>query len=106
MSELDLSSSLQDNSDGGDGTNRLQSTDKVNTGAAAFEGKAVVEWSCEDVAAWLNDIGLAQYGSNFVDNEICGEHLAEMTKEDLRELGIVRLGHRLTITNALQKLQK
>lgn len=72
--------------------------------AIAFKSKPVDAWSMTDVAAWLDELGMEQYAESFEENEICGSHLTEMTKDDLRELGIARLGHRLTIINALMKL--
>ena len=32
----------------------------------------------------------------FEDNEIVGEHLADLSKEDLKELGMKKLGHQKT----------
>ena len=40
----------------------------------------------------------------FKDNEIIGEHLMDMTKDDLKELGIRKIGHRKTITSKIQHL--
>ena len=55
---------------------------------------------------WLCEIGLEEHKKTFQDNDIVGEHLIELTKDDLRELGINRLGHRLTITKKLQHLMR
>ena len=70
----------------------------------AYKTRPVESWSTKDVSAWLTELGLEQYVDSFLDNEISGDHLSEMTKDDLRELGVARLGHRLTIVNALTKL--
>eukprot|EP00117_Sycon_ciliatum_P022816 scpid20993/ scgid19566/ SH3 and multiple ankyrin repeat domains protein 3; Proline-rich synapse-associated protein 2 len=102
VSEFDLSTAGTDNGHDEEVVGEDGSKQPVRD---EFRTKTFSEWTCHDVAAWLLDIGLGQYGENFVENEICGEHLSEMTKDDLRELGIVRLGHRLTITNAVSKLQ-
>jgi hypothetical protein len=48
-----------------------------------------------DVAAWLRGLGLEQYAPAFRDNDIDGDLLRRLTAEDLRELGVASLGHRL-----------
>ncbi|XP_030844538.1 SH3 and multiple ankyrin repeat domains protein 3 isoform X3 [Strongylocentrotus purpuratus] len=67
--------------------------------------KSVSEWTVEDVSDWLEELNLGEYKESFTDNAISGEHLTSLGKEDLSELGVKRLGHRLTIIKALQKLQ-
>ncbi|XP_041452510.1 SH3 and multiple ankyrin repeat domains protein 3-like isoform X4 [Lytechinus variegatus] len=67
--------------------------------------KSVSEWSVEDVGNWLEELNLGEYKDSFSDNAISGDHLTSLGKDDLSELGVKRLGHRLTIIKALQKLQ-
>jgi class 3 adenylate cyclase/predicted ATPase len=55
----------------------------------------------EDVSEWLEKLGLAQYASNFTDNDIDAHLLAQLTDADLKELGISSLGHRKTILSAI-----
>ena len=50
----------------------------------------------EEVCAWLTAIGLGEHCGQFTENEIVGDHLADMSKEDLRELGVKKLGHQKT----------
>ena len=48
-----------------------------------------------DVAAWLNDLGMAVYAGSFTENDITPELLATLTREDLEdleELGVLSLG--------------
>ena len=47
-----------------------------------------------DIAAWLRGLGLGQYEPAFRDNDIDEEVLRRLTAEDLRELGVVSIGHR------------
>jgi predicted ATPase/class 3 adenylate cyclase len=47
-----------------------------------------------DVAAWLRSLGLERYEAAFRDNEIDREVLRKLTSEDLREIGVVPIGHR------------
>ena len=42
-----------------------------------------------DVAGWLRQLGLQQYEPAFRDNEVDGDVLADLTAEDLIELGVI-----------------
>ena len=47
-----------------------------------------------DVAVWLRSLGLERYEAAFRDNEIDWEVLPNLTSEDLKEIGVVPIGHR------------
>jgi len=57
-----------------------------------------------DVGAWLKALGFGQYCQTFADNDIDFETLRTITAEDLRELGIVSLGHRKKLLTAISDL--
>jgi SAM domain (Sterile alpha motif)/Adenylate and Guanylate cyclase catalytic domain len=57
-----------------------------------------------DVGDWLRGLGLAQYEAAFRDNEVDGKILAKLTAEDLKELGVVAVGHRRAILAAIEEL--
>ena len=57
-----------------------------------------------DIAAWLQDLGLERYVSAFRDNEIDWEVLPKLTSEDLREIGVVAIGHRRKLLDAIAAL--
>ena len=69
-----------------------------------FAGKPVELWSKGDVADWLASLNLAEHRHAFLDNEIEGAHLASLRKEDLIDLGVTRVGHRMNIERALKLL--
>ena len=69
-----------------------------------YKGKAVVEWDIDDVCLWLKDIGLGEHADMFEENEIIGEHLLDFGKEDLKELGVRKLGHQKTFISKLNLL--
>jgi hypothetical protein len=57
--------------------------------------KAVSVWNANDVSKWLGDIGLPQYKTLFLQNDVDGQALLGLTKKDLQEdLGIASYGHR------------
>lgn len=57
-----------------------------------------------DVAGWLDGLGLGQYANVFADNDITPELLADLTDDDLRDLGIASLGHRKRLLAGIAKL--
>src|SRR5262252_5427613 len=54
-----------------------------------------------DIAAWLQGLGLERYVSAFRDNEIDWEVLPKLTSEDLKEIGVVAIGHRRKLLDAI-----
>jgi class 3 adenylate cyclase/tetratricopeptide (TPR) repeat protein len=57
------------------------------------------------VADWLDGLGLGQYARAFEENAIGADMLAELNADDLRELGVVKLGHRKRILAAIAELK-
>jgi len=57
-----------------------------------------------DIAAWLHDLGLEQYEPAFRVNEIDERVLPSLTSEDLREIGVVPIGHRRRLLDAIAAL--
>jgi len=57
-----------------------------------------------DIAAWLRGLGLEQYESAFRANEIDEGVLPSLTSEDLREIGVVPIGHRRRLLDAIAAL--
>ena len=57
----------------------------------------------QEVADWLERLGLGQYAQRFAENDIDVSVLPDLTDESLKELGI-SLGHRLKILTAIKEL--
>jgi len=57
-----------------------------------------------DIAAWLRGLGLEQYEPAFRANEIDEGVLPSLTSEDLREIGVVPIGHRRRLLHAIAAL--
>jgi class 3 adenylate cyclase len=55
-----------------------------------------------DIDAWLGGLGLERYAETFRKNAVGPEALAELTDEDLRELGVL-LGHRRVLLKAIRE---
>ena len=58
-----------------------------------------------DVCDWLIENGYEQYTSSFQENEIEGSHLTTLTRDDLTELGISKLGHKIGILSLIEKVK-
>jgi len=65
-----------------------------------------LHWSAPTVGEWLASLGLALYSQKFVEHEVTGDLLEVMDKEDLRDLGVTLVGHRLKLLRAVAALQQ
>ena len=54
-----------------------------------------------DIAEWLDGLGLGRYAPAFVENEVDWEILPKPTADDLREMGVVAVGHRRRLLEAI-----
>ena len=54
----------------------------------------------EDIRTWLENLGLAQYGDTFADNDIASDILADLTEDHLEKMG-VSIGNRLRLLKAI-----
>src|SRR5215472_6301095 len=57
-----------------------------------------------EIAAWLDGLGLGQYEQAFRDNEIDERVLPGLTAEDLKDLGVMLVGHRRRLLDAIAGL--
>lgn len=59
----------------------------------------------QDLAQWLEELGMAEYAQRFAENDIDTSVLPHLTDENLKELGI-SLGHRVKLLAAIRQLGK
>src|SRR5215831_6741961 len=57
-----------------------------------------------DIAAWLDSLGLGQYEQAFRENEIDERVLPSLTADDLKDLGVLLVGHRRRLLDAVAAL--
>jgi len=69
-----------------------------------ISGKSVELWSLAEVGEWLDAIGLGEYKGVFSDNCIEGETLVSLSKADVKELGVEKVGHRVKLDKEIRKL--
>ena len=58
----------------------------------------------QQIARWLEKLGMSEYAQRFIENRIDFEILPDLTDQDLEKLGIV-LGDRRKIFRAIAKLE-
>ncbi|KAL9837392.1 LOW QUALITY PROTEIN: diacylglycerol kinase delta-like [Geothlypis trichas] len=61
------------------------------------------KWGSEEVAAWLETLGLGEY-RDFVRHDIQGSELILLERRDLKDLGITKVGHMKRILQAIKEL--
>ena len=66
--------------------------------------KSYKDWNNDDVCSWFDSIGMAEFIQAVKDHKIKGIHLPNLSKEDLIELGVTKLGERMTIDDEIGKL--
>lgn len=68
-------------------------------------------WDAECLSAWVHSLCTKKgwgedHWQRFLFHEIDGQCIGELTPELLRDVGIVKVGHRLTILREMKKLQQ
>src|SRR6516164_5557403 len=48
----------------------------------------------QQIADWLEKLGLGQYAQRFAENDIDFDVLNDLTDQDLEKIGVTSLGHR------------
>jgi SAM domain (Sterile alpha motif) len=59
----------------------------------------------QQVAEWLEKIGLGQYAPRFAENDICFVILPDLSDQDLERIGVASLGHRRLLLRAIAELK-
>jgi class 3 adenylate cyclase/predicted ATPase len=58
-----------------------------------------------DIAAWLTRLGLERYKQAFLENEIDVAVLPKLTADDLKDIGVIVVGHRRKLLEAIADLK-
>ncbi|XP_077042300.1 diacylglycerol kinase kappa isoform X8 [Agelaius phoeniceus] len=69
-----------------------------------FSSLLADKWGSEEVAAWLETLGLGEYRDIFVRHDIQGSELILLERRDLKDLGITKVGHMKRILQAIKEL--
>src|SRR6201997_1928557 len=71
-----------------------------SSGDLDFVGAAM-----QQIADWLQTLGLGRYAQRFAENDISFSILPDLTDQDLKELGVASLGHRRQLLCAIIELK-
>src|SRR6516164_4342337 len=58
----------------------------------------------QQIANWLQKLGLGQYAQRFAENDISFSILPDLTDQHLEKIGVASLGHRLQLLRAIAEL--
>lgn len=58
-----------------------------------YTRKEVASWDVSDVTNWLESLQLGEYAESFSSNDVRGRELLTLTRTDLKELGVSKVGH-------------
>jgi class 3 adenylate cyclase/predicted ATPase len=58
----------------------------------------------EDVRNWLQEIGLSEYATAFIENAVSPDLLPHLNNDDLKDLGVDKLGDRKKLLLAIKRL--
>jgi class 3 adenylate cyclase len=59
----------------------------------------------QQIAEWLERLGLSEYAQRFAENDIDFTILSDLTDQDLEKIGIASLGHRRKLLRAIATLK-
>jgi class 3 adenylate cyclase len=59
----------------------------------------------EQIADWLEKLGLEQYAQRFAENDIDFDILSDLTGQDLEKIGVTSVGHRRKLLRAIANLK-
>jgi class 3 adenylate cyclase/predicted ATPase len=59
----------------------------------------------QQIADWLEKLGLGQYAQRFAENDIDFDILSDLTDQDLEKIGVTSVGHRRKLLRAIANLK-
>ncbi|KAI6245383.1 hypothetical protein HI914_06593 [Erysiphe necator] len=65
----------------------------------------ITQWTADECADFVSSLGLHQYGDQFLENEIVGEALVALQHDELKQMGVTSVGHRLTILKSVYDIK-
>ncbi|XP_075055866.1 diacylglycerol kinase eta isoform X1 [Mixophyes fleayi] len=64
----------------------------------------VQKWGTDEVAAWLDLLSMGEYKEIFIRHDIRGSELVHLERRDLKDLGIMKVGHMKRILQGIKEL--
>lgn len=72
--------------------------------STASTRETVTSWGVTEVVTWLETMQMGEYVETFTRNDVRGKELLALSRRDLKELGIVKVGHLKRILQAISDL--
>ena len=66
--------------------------------------KSYMDWNTDELCLWFASIGFSECIPLVQEHRLKGAHLPDLSKDDMIELGIKKLGDRITVDNEINKL--
>uniref|UniRef100_A0A1B6EF78 SAM domain-containing protein n=1 Tax=Clastoptera arizonana TaxID=38151 RepID=A0A1B6EF78_9HEMI len=73
-------------------------------GSSGRAGREVASWGVAEVGVWLESLQLSEYAEAFSRHDVRGRELLTLTRRDLKDLGITKVGHVKRILQAVREL--
>lgn len=84
-----------------------QSTiNEVAQKSTASTRETVSGWGVTEVITWLEAMQMGEYVDTFTRNDVRGKELLALSRRDLKDLGIIKVGHLKRILQAITDLNK
>ena len=88
------------------GSSSSSSPNILDPPPGASYAEFVAQWHDAHIARWLTDNKCAQYIQAFRDNDIRGDIILELDMNTLKEIGLISVGDRTRIRNAIKLLRQ
>lgn len=77
---------------------------KANVTSSKQLSQDISNWSTVEVGIWLESVQLGDYTEVFANNDIRGKELLNLSRRDLKEIGMTKVGHIKRILMAVKEL--
>lgn len=64
----------------------------------------ISDWSTVEVGIWLESVQLGEYTEVFANNDVRGRELLNLSRRDLKEIGMTKVGHIKRLLMAIKEL--
>ena len=89
-------------------SNKIDQNFLTNKGKAAHMKMLTLpepsEWNVKEVGEWLSVIGMPSYSSVFVERDVRGSDLIDISESDLDSLKVVKFADRKKLLNSIRSL--
>ena len=87
------------------GYNRLARVLELKSFRSRMDSAESVGAAMQQIANWLQKLGLGQYAQRFAENDITFDILPDLSDQDFEKIGVASLGHRRQLLRAIVELK-